>query len=304
MAKKIFITGISGCVGHYLFDELSADPDYELYLLVRKPQRLLFNYQRKNVHIIHDDLKNIARHADIVRQADQVVHLAAEWGGHEGNLDYSLELFRLLDPAKCQKVIYFSTASILGPDNKPIKEAETLGTHYVRGKYQFHKLLPTLPIYPNVITLFPTWVLGGNKAHPYSHAAAGILGVKNWLWLIRFFTVDASFHYIHAKDIAGITKYLLEHDAKGKEYVLGNPATTATELVREVCRYFNVPVYFQIPISINIVKVLAALTGRKLHPWDLYCFEKRYFVYKTVNATSFSLPANLQSIDQILADML
>ena len=38
---KIFITGITGCVGHYIFDLLVKNPDYELYLLVRDPARMM-----------------------------------------------------------------------------------------------------------------------------------------------------------------------------------------------------------------------------------------------------------------------
>jgi nucleoside-diphosphate-sugar epimerase len=299
--RKIFITGIGGCVGHYLFDELRNE---QLVLLVRDPSRLLFDpKQYPNVTIIQDDMKNIEKHADVVRQADALVHLAADWAGHEGNLDYSLELFQLLDPKQCKKAIYFSTASILGPDNKPVKEAETLGTHYIRGKYQFFQKLKTLPIGPNVITLFPTWVLGGDKAHPYSHAAQGILSMRKWLWLIRFFTVATEFHYIHARDLARIAKYLLDHDVKEKEFVLGNPPTTATQLIKEVCRFYKVPVYFQIPITLGMVKFLAALIGRKLHPWDLYSFKRRNFVFRTVNAQSFGLNMPYKSIAAILESL-
>ncbi|OGB90799.1 hypothetical protein A2625_07145 [candidate division WOR-1 bacterium RIFCSPHIGHO2_01_FULL_53_15] len=288
--KKIFVTGIGGCVGHYLFDLLIANPDYDLYLLVRDPSKLLFSPgSYDNVHLIEDDLKNISKYADIIKEMDIVIHAAADWAGHEGNLDYSLELFNLIDPVRCQKVIYFSTASILGENNRPVPEAETLGTHYVRGKYLLHKKLPELPIYPKMITLFPTWVLGGDKLHPYSHASTGIIEAKKWLWLIRFFTVDAKFHFIHAADIARITYYLLENETKEKELVLGNPAITASQFIRQTCRYFRIPVFFQVPISLPFVILLADLTGHKLHPWDLFCFRKRHFVYKTVNASAFNL---------------
>ncbi|MFM7577798.1 MAG: NAD(P)-dependent oxidoreductase, partial [Microcystaceae cyanobacterium] len=37
MSKRLFITGISGCIGHYLADLLIEQTDYELFLLVRNP---------------------------------------------------------------------------------------------------------------------------------------------------------------------------------------------------------------------------------------------------------------------------
>jgi len=299
--RKIFVTGISGCVGHYLFDELSKDPNNQLYLLVRDPKKLKFD--PGSAVIIQDDLKNIEKHAEIVRQADCVVHLAADWGSGIGNYEQSLDFFNLLDPDHCQKVIYFSTASILGPDNKPIPEAEKLGTHYIRSKYRFYRKLPELKIFPNVITLFPTWVLGGDDKHPYSHASEGILGMRKWLRLIRFFTVDASFHFIHAKDAARIVKYLLENEVKEKEFVLGNAPVTAGQFIREACRYLKVPIYFQLPIGLPVVQLLAFITGRKLHPWDLYCFNRRHFTHRTANAISFGLDSSLTTTAEALREL-
>jgi nucleoside-diphosphate-sugar epimerase len=299
--KKIFVTGIGGCVGHYLFDLLITNPEYELYLLVRDPAKLIFNPKSyDNVRLIVDDLKNIKKYAGTIKEMDYVIHAAADWAGHEGNLDYSLDLFNLIDPVRCQKVIYFSTASILGKNNQPVPEAETLGTHYVRGKYLLHQQLRKLPIYPKVITLFPTWILGGDKHHPYSHATSGILGIKKWLWLISFFTVDASFHFIHAEDIARIAGYLLENNVKDEELVLGNPAITASQFIRDTCRHFGIPVFFQVPISLPFVILLADLTGHKLHPWDLFCFKKRHFVYKTVNAGTFNLKSDQGTVQGAL----
>ena len=299
--KKIFITGAGGCVGHYLVDVLVKDRSNELYLLVRDPAKLKFNPQAyPNVKIIKDDLKNIRSHADLVKQMDQVVHLAADWAWHAGNLDYSLDLFELLDPAKCYKAIYFSTASILGPDNQPVIEAEKFGTNYVQGKYRFHQKLPSLKIYPRVITLFPTWVLGGDEQHPRSHATQGIIALKKWLRLIRFFTADASFHFIHAQDIAAIVKYLLEHEVKEKELVLGNAPITASRFLKEVCAFYKVPVYWQLPITAGFVRSLAALFRQPLLPWDLYCLERRHFVFQTVNAETFRLPSDLSTVPGIL----
>jgi nucleoside-diphosphate-sugar epimerase len=300
--RKIFVTGISGCVGHYLFDLLAPKPDCHLYLLVRNPAKLLFDPSKyRNLTIIQDDLANIEKHSALLKEMDAVVHLAADWAGNEGNFEYSLPLLAALDPGKCQRVIYFSTASILGPDGKAVPQAETAGTHYVRGKYYMHKMLPRLPIHRNTVTLFPTWVIGGDKAHPYSHAAGGLKEIAKWLWLIRWFTVDASFHFIHAQDIAAITAFLLDHEVKEQEYILGNKALTATDLIRQVCAYHGIKVGNQLTIGLPLVKTLAALTGHRLHSWDEYCFERRHFTYNAVNAETFGLRSDLLTVAEVLA---
>jgi nucleoside-diphosphate-sugar epimerase len=40
--KKVFITGASGCIGHYLIEHLIQETDWELYLLIRNPEQLKF----------------------------------------------------------------------------------------------------------------------------------------------------------------------------------------------------------------------------------------------------------------------
>ncbi|MCU0641307.1 MAG: NAD(P)-dependent oxidoreductase [Candidatus Margulisbacteria bacterium] len=299
--RKIFITGGSGCVGHYLIDRLAPDKNNRLYLLVRDPRKLLFDPARyPNITLIKDDLANISRHAELLREMESVIHLAADWGGSIGNFEFSRALLQALDPARCRKVLYFSTASILGADGRPVVEADSHGTHYIRGKHQMHQLLPQLPIYPNLVTLFPTWVIGGDRAHPYSHAASGLRDVKKWLWLIRRFTIDASFHFIHAADIAAIAVHLLDHPAGVNEYILGNAPLTATELIKQVCAYHGVKTGHQLTISLPLVKFLAAVTGHKLQDWDRYCFERRHFTYAAVNAESFGLRSELKTIPQVL----
>jgi nucleoside-diphosphate-sugar epimerase len=298
---KVFITGISGCVGHYLFDLLANHPEYELYLIVRNRQTLKFDPAAyPQCHFIFDDMRHIEKYGDLLKQMEIVIHLAADWGGHWGNLNYSVSLFNLLDPAVCQKVIYFSTASILGQENKPLPAVEKLGTHYIRSKYQFYKKLPAFPIYPKVITLSPTWVLGGDSLHPYSHATTGIIEMRKWLWLIKFLQADVQFHYIHARDIALITKYLMEHETAEKNFVLGNKMITAQELIKEVAEFYHQRVYCQIPIPNWLINFFIFAGGRWLHSWDKYSLAKRHFVYQTTNCETFGLDNHLITLPQIL----
>jgi len=304
MKSKIFVTGITGCVGHYLFDLLVSNPDYQLYLLVRDPAKMKTDLSAyANVTVIKDDLSNIEKYAETLKEMDYVVHIAAGWGGTETNYEYTLALFNLLDVKRCKKIIYFSTASILGPDNRVMEKMGEIGTSYIQGKYRCYKALPQLKVYDRLITLFPTWVLGGDSRHPYSHATAGILGAIKWLWLIRFFTFDISFHFIHARDIALIVDHLLKNEVKEKEYVLGNSLITAGQLVREICDYFNKPVYFRMRISPAFVEMAASIFGKGLSPWDKYCLERRSFEYRIVNARTFGLRSQHETVSDILKDL-
>ncbi|MDD5593812.1 MAG: NAD(P)H-binding protein, partial [Candidatus Margulisbacteria bacterium] len=100
--RKIFITGASGCVGHYLADELSADPDYQLYLMVRTPAKLRADLRaKKNVTIVQEDISSVSNQTALIKEMDYVIHTLANWGAHENNLEHSLDFFKLIDPARC-----------------------------------------------------------------------------------------------------------------------------------------------------------------------------------------------------------
>ena len=140
MSKKVFITGASGCVGHYLIESLLSKTDYELYLLVRDRRKLQLKSQidlsdRPNVHIIEDSMQNIGNHRDLLRTMEFVVSTAAGWGGEEAfvvNRDKTIELFSMLDPEVCERAIYFSTASI--PPLPPSTAIAAATARYPGGK--------------------------------------------------------------------------------------------------------------------------------------------------------------------------
>lgn len=304
MKKSIFITGISGCVGHYLFEVLVKDRNCHLNLLLRNPERLKFDLDSyPNVTVINGDLRNIEKHSLLLKEMDYAVHLAAAWGSQELNYDYTLALFNLLDPDRCKKIIYFSTASILDSDNQPLKEAGEFGTSYIRSKYLCYKKLPELRIYDRIITLFPTWVLGGDDRHPYSHASSGIMQMLRWLWIIRFFKADVNFHFIHARDLAFIVDYLLRNDVEEPTFVPGNPVVTVEEFIKKMCKHFNKKIYFQINISPLFVKSVALLLGRKLSAWDRFCLEKRHFEHKVANPQTFGIESNYENVADILREL-
>jgi nucleoside-diphosphate-sugar epimerase len=302
---NIFITGISGCVGHYLFDRLAKNPDYHLFFLVRNPEKLKFDYQAyPNITIIKDSLRKIEKYSDILKEMDYLIHLAAGWGGSEVNYEYTSALFNFLDPDRCQKIIYFSTASILDSNNQPLESLDKIGTPYIRGKYLFYKKLPELKMYPRTTTLFLTWILGGNSRHPFSHAAQGIKKSLKWLWLLRFLKVDLNFHYIHAQDVALITEYFLKNEIKEKSLVLGNPAISVSQFIEELCRYSNQKIPFKVNLSLPFIRKAAGLLGKRLSDWDKFCLERTDFMHNVVDTSTFGINSNHRTVQEALMDLM
>jgi nucleoside-diphosphate-sugar epimerase len=308
-AKRIFMTGASGCIGHYIADLLIQQTSHDLFFFVRDPQKLKFDYNaRPGITLIEGDMQEIERVGRLLKTIDCAILAATAWGGaqqtYDTNVTKTIRLMNLLDPLVCEQVLYFSTASILDRHNQPLPEAETLGTDYIQSKYICHQQISKLAIAPQVTTLFPTLVFGGDAQKPYSHLSAGIKDVTRWIDLIRFLKADASFHFLHAQDIAQVVLHLVEappEPGPDHEVVLGNPAITVNRAVEEVSAYLNKRIYFQIPLSIQLANLIIKLFQIQMAPWDRFCLNYRHFTYQNpVSPASFDLPAYCPSIADLL----
>ena len=126
VVKKIFITGASGCVGHYVLDQYKERHDVELHLLLRDPKKLdAYLIDFSNVVIHQGCMDEIEQLKNVISEMNAIIHIATVWGGGEAatviNRDKTHELFEFTTE-KCERIVYFSTASILGPGNRVIKE--------------------------------------------------------------------------------------------------------------------------------------------------------------------------------------
>jgi nucleoside-diphosphate-sugar epimerase len=315
--KRIFITGASGCIGHYITESLIQETDYELFLLVRNPNKLQFDYQaRSGIHILQGDLQEIEKYRDLLsNQINIAILIATAWGGatesYDINVMKTVALLNMLNPAICERVIYFSTASILDRNQQLLSEAEQYGTDYIRTKYQCFAKLSELEIASKIIAVFPTLVVGGSANKPVSHLSSGLPEVLRWIDLIRWLKADGSFHFIHAQDIATIVSYLVANSQvnlnqwkseKGvKKLVLGNKPTTIDQAIAEICHYLNKNIYGRIPLSIGLANLLIKVFNIQMDSWSKFSLEYRHFIYQNpVNPATFALENYCSTITDIL----
>ncbi|MEI2581288.1 NAD-dependent epimerase/dehydratase family protein [Scytonema sp. PRP1] len=306
--KRILVTGASGCIGHYISEALIQETQHELYLLVRNPKKLQVDTQaRPGVTVLQGDMQEIGQFADLLKTIDAAVLTATAWGGDttfDINVHKTHELLNLLDPDRCEQVIYFSTASVLDRNNQPLKEAGELGTDYIRSKYDCLQKISQLAIAPKVTTVFPTLVLGGDRNKPYSHSTSGIPDVTKYIDLIRFFEADGSFHFIHGRDIATVVRYLIDNPPKEDEprsFVLGQKQLTANQAIEEVCAYLGKKIYFRIPLSISLANLIIVLFRIQMAAWDRFCMNYRHFSYQNfINPGSVGLPNYCATVSDVL----
>ena len=314
--KRIFITGASGCIGHYMTEALIQNTDHELYLLVRNPDKLQFNCNaRPGIHILQGDMSRIEEYSDLLLKDINVAILAATaWGGqgetYDINVVKTLDLINLLNPKICERVIYFSTASILDRDNQLLLPASQFGHDYIRTKYQCFSRLHKTAIANKIIAVFPTLVFGGDKDKPYSHLSSGITDVTQWIGLIRWFSVDGSFHFIHAKDIAGVVSYLVEYadyspakkdDGKVDCLVLGNAAISVDDAIADMSKYFNKGVYLRFPLYIWLANIFIKLFRIQMDSWSRFSLDYRHFTYTNpVTPASFGLKNYCSTVEELM----
>ncbi|MCK5057249.1 MAG: NAD(P)-dependent oxidoreductase [Candidatus Aminicenantes bacterium] len=303
--KKIFITGISGCVGHYLFDLLANAPGVRLFLLVRSPDKICFSYKNNpRIEIINDSMQHIHKYENLLKKMEYVVHLAVSWGGRQVykiNVEKTLSLFSSLDPETCRKVIYFSTASILNENNRLLPEAGEVGTDYIKSKYHCFRQLPGLKIYDKIYTLCPTVILGGNGSHPYAHASKELKKAWKYLPLIKFIKIDGSFHFIHALDAALMVEYLLKNTFPDKIIVPGNPVLSVNECIDQLCRIAGIKRRIAFDMTGILVRCLPVLLKKRLSAWDIYSLKKRHFCCKTINLKTLGLSSNYDTLAKCLS---
>lgn len=306
---RIFITGASGCIGHYLVETLIENTDHELFLMMRNPAKLKVpTDQRSGVTILEGDMRKVAQFADLLKTMDTAILVATSWGdpkeSYEINVEKTLELMSLLDPERCQQVIYFSTASILDKDNTPLKEAGEIGTDYVRTKYICHEKMGELAIAPKITTVFPTLVFGGSDTKPYSHISGGLPEVAKYIGIIRFISADGSLHFIHAKDIAEVVRHLVDHPPgpnDARELVIGNPAKTANQVVTDISQYLGKRRYFTVPLSFGLANALIKIFNIRMADWDRFCMRYRHFTYQNpVTPSSFGLKDHYPTVADVI----
>lgn len=315
--KRIFITGATGCIGHYMTESLIQNTDHELYLLVRNPDKLQFDYHaRPGIHILPGDMARIEEYSDLLLKDINVAILAATaWGGegetYDINVVKTLALINLLNPKVCERVIYFSTASILDHQNNLLLPANQFGHDYIRTKYQCFSQLAKQVIADKIIAVFPTLVFGGEKDKPYSHLSAGITDVTKWISLIRWFSVDGSFHFIHAQDIAGVISYLVENPdfsptitVESQEVdclVLGNPAITVDQAIAQISSYFGKKTYIRFPLYIWLANIFIAVFRIQMDSWSRFSLDYRHFTYSSpVTPASFDLQNYCSTVPELM----
>jgi nucleoside-diphosphate-sugar epimerase len=321
LADRILITGASGCVGQHIAHQLFHHSNASLLMWLRDPSKLKavpLNHPR--IELLVSDLRQQEQHGEQIASATRVIHTATAWGdprrAQEVNVDAVKELLSRLDPQLLQQVIYFSTASLLNRNLQLLSEAEKFGTEYIQTKAQCLSQLEQHPLAARIVAVFPTLVFGGRVdgqgPFPTSYLSAGLGEACRWLWLARWLRAEASFHFIHAADIARVCAHLAlqphqpnPESGQGavRRLVLGQPAVTVDETVARLCQWRGMWRPPGIPLSNWLIEALIRVLPIDINEWDRFSIRQRHFVHQPVSPPErFGLHSHAASLEAVFDD--
>jgi len=319
---RILITGASGCVGQHIAELLYRESDAELLLWLRDPGKLkAVPADDPRITLLVGDLRDVAPHREQIATATRIIHTATAWGDPERaqqvNVVAVKEMLAATNPAVLEQVVYFSTASILNRDLELLPEAMPYGTEYIQTKAQCLQQLEQHPLASRIVAVFPTLVFGGrvdgSGPFPTSYLTAGLKEGARWLWLAKWLRAEASFHFIHAADIARVCAHLATnpHQANPEQgqgavrrLVLGQPAVTVNQTVQRLCRWRR---SWYPPIGVDLqgwlIEGLIKLLRIEVNAWDRFSIRQRHFVHEPISPPErFGLVSHAPTLEAVFED--
>ena len=318
---RILVTGASGCVGQYVSRWLLENSDAELLLWLRDPKKLTaVESNHPRIKLLVGDLRDTDRFAAELATVQRVIHTATAWGDPERaeqvNVLAVKRLLQLLNQDTLEQFIYFSTASILDRHLRPLPEALAYGTEYIQTKARCLRDLEEHPLAGKIIAVFPTLVFGGRvdgtSPFPTSYLTEGLAEASRWLWLARWLRADASFHFIHAEDIARICGQFATraHEANSepgqgavRRVVMGQQAILVDDAVATLCRWRGVSRVPGIPLWPWLIETLIRVLPIEVNAWDRFSIRQRHFIHQPASTPErFGLKSHAPDLDEVLRE--
>ena len=159
------------------------------------------------------------------------------------------------------------------------------------------------------ITYFSTASILDRHLQPLTE---GLAEASKWLWLARFLRADASFHFIHAADIAAICGHLATHPHQRnrepgqgavRRIVMGQKAISVNEAVASLCRWRGIRRTPGIPLWPWLIETLIRVLPIEVNAWDRFSIRQRHFIHEPVTQPErFGEKSHAADLEAVLQD--
>ena len=151
----------------------------------------------------------------------------------------------------------------------------------------------------------------GTSPFPTSYLTAGLAEASRWLWLARWLRADASFHFIHAEDIARICgQFAIRPHEENQEpgqgalrgIVMGQRAISVDDAVATICRWRGVGRTPGIPLWPWLIETLIRILPIEVNAWDRFSIRQRHFIHEPVSAPERFGNQSCRHLETVLSD--
>jgi len=274
--KKIIVTGGAGFVAHHFVEHIIKNTDWDVIIIDKlglssmgyDRLRDIDVYDDKRVHIVNHDFRSPATEGVIreCRGTDYFIHMAAET-----HVDRSIEnpvpfidanvygthnaLFMAKDLA-VKRFMYFSTDEVFGPAKWPKEYQEweryKSGNPYAATKAGGEELaLAYANTYKSPVIITHTMNVFGERQYPEKFIPMCIRKIRDGEKIIihssRDKTKIASRYWIHARNVAGVTLFILNNGHVGDKYnIVGETEMNALEMAQHIAAIMDKPFEYEL----------------------------------------------------------
>jgi farnesol dehydrogenase len=230
---NILITGASGFIGRETVQHFSK-LGYHINVLIRNPKNHVFS--EPSINVIHGDVTDAKSVENAAKNTDVIIHMAAMstlWT-NRNNLYYEINVGgtkNILDAAlkNNSKVIYISTAGVIGPQEGPelvnenhqrtvpffndYEKSKAQAENLVKDYYEKYGL-------PSII-LNPTRVFGPGLLSKSNSATIIIKKYIDGTWKFIPGNKDAIGNYVFVEDVVQAILLAVQQNIEGERFIVG-----------------------------------------------------------------------------------
>lgn len=264
---RAFVTGATGLLGNNLV-RLLVEQGHQVKGLVRSPEKAFNLFENLNVTFVSGDMLNVSDFVPELEECDVLFHTAAYFreyyqpGNHwkhleDININGTINLLTAAEKVGIKKVVYVSSAGIIGMKPNGAPGDETTPPHpvaeknlYFKSKILTEKAISrflqehTLP----VTTILPAWMFGPGDAAPTNSGKLILDFIERKLPL----TIAGGTSTVDARDVAQAMINAVDLGKSGERYIVGGRYLSIRDVFTALEKITGIPSPIQAPHAITV----------------------------------------------------
>lgn len=264
---KVFVSGATGFIGSQLALAL-AEKGFTVHALYRSERKAEIIHH-KNIKLFKGDILNLDSLKTAIETCEQVYHVAAfakAWTKNPDdiyklNVDGALNVFKLAAAAGVKKIVFTSTAGVLGASKENVLD-ETASPDEQFSHYERSKLILEQKITSNtfenieIVIVNPSRVYGPGILSESNSVTTLIIKFMEGSWRLIPGKGESIANYVFIGDLIEGHILAMEKGRNGERYILGGENISYNELFKilesirgKKTRMYRIPLFIMLVLS-------------------------------------------------------